>query len=79
MREDARVHKGSHLTSGPRGVTAEVARQWAFAECSKGCVYICMPPLLLIYHVLNIAGYGNRIQNGSHECRGPAKPQGSKV
>jgi hypothetical protein len=44
----------------------------------KGVVYIYMPPLLLAYHALYNVGYGNRIQNGPHDCRGPAKPQGSK-
>jgi hypothetical protein len=31
MQEDIRVHKGRLLLSWPRGVTAEAARQWAFA------------------------------------------------
>jgi hypothetical protein len=73
------VHKGSHLSSGPRGVTIEVARQWAFAECCKGCVYVYTPPLLLAYHALYSVGFGNHLNNGPHDYRGPAKAQGSKA
>jgi hypothetical protein len=86
MREDdgkattgyARERMGSLLSSWPRGVTAEAVRQWAFAECSKGCVYVYMHPLFLAYHALYSAGYDNCIQNRPHDCRRPAKAQGSK-
>jgi hypothetical protein len=43
----------------------------------KGIVYIYMP-ILLAYHALYSMGYDHRNQNGSHECRGPTKAQGSK-
>jgi hypothetical protein len=45
------VHKGSHLFSGPRGVTLEAARQHAFAECSKGCcIHLYTPYTSHIIH-----------------------------
>jgi hypothetical protein len=79
MREDERVCKGICLSSGIHGVTVEAMRQHAFAECSKGHVYVSTPSLLLAYHALYNAGYGNRIQNRPYDCRGPAKAQGSKA
>jgi hypothetical protein len=45
----------------------------------KGIVYTYMPPLLLAYHSLYVAGYGNCIQNEPHDCCGSTKAQGSKV
>jgi hypothetical protein len=32
MRDDVRVRKGNHLISWPRGVIAEMVRQWALAK-----------------------------------------------
>jgi hypothetical protein len=68
MPEGIRVCKGSHLSLGPRNVIAKVARRRTFAKCSKGCVYVYTPPLFA-YHDFNNARYGNRIQNGPHDCR----------
>jgi hypothetical protein len=45
----------------------------------KDVVYVYMPLLPLTYHALYTEGYDNRIQNGSHDYRGPANAQGSKV
>jgi hypothetical protein len=45
----------------------------------KGIVYFYMPLLLLTYHTLYRTGYDHRFQNGSHDCRGPTKAQGSKA
>jgi hypothetical protein len=44
-----------------------------------GAVYAYTPTLLLTYHALYSMGYDNRIQNGPHNCRGPAKAHGSKA
>jgi hypothetical protein len=44
-----------------------------------GAVYAYTPTLLLTCHALYSMGYDNRIQNGPHNCRGPAKAHGSKV
>jgi hypothetical protein len=63
MREYVRVCKGSRLSLGPCGVTVEATRQWLFVECSKGCVYVYTPPLLLAYHALYNVEYDNHIQN----------------
>jgi hypothetical protein len=38
-----------------------------------------MPPQLLARRALYIAGYDNHIQNGAHDCLGPATTQGSYV
>jgi hypothetical protein len=73
------VRKANCLSSGPCGVTVEVTRQQAFAECSKRCVYVYTPPLLLAYHAIYSVGYSNCIQNEPHDCRWPAKTMGSKV
>jgi hypothetical protein len=73
MQEDVTVCKSSRLSSGAHGVIAEAVRQWVFAECSKGCVYIYTPSLILSYHTLYGAEYDNCIQNGPHNCRVPAK------
>jgi hypothetical protein len=78
-QEDVRVCKDNRLSSRPHGVTFEVAREHAFAECSKGCAYIYTPSLLLAYHALYSVGYNNRIQNGPHDCCGPAKAPASKA
>jgi hypothetical protein len=45
----------------------------------KDVVYIYTPLLLFTYHAIYAKGYGHRIQNGSHDCRGPTNAQGSKV
>jgi hypothetical protein len=37
------------------------------------------PPRLLAHHSLYSTGYEKNIQNGSHDCRGPAIAQGSKA
>jgi hypothetical protein len=39
----------------------------------KGVVYNYTPPQLLACRVLYLTGYYNRIQNGSHDCCGPAR------
>jgi hypothetical protein len=35
-------------------------------------MYTFTCPLLLTYHAFYTEGYDNRIQNGSHDYRGPA-------
>jgi hypothetical protein len=42
-------------------------------------VYVYTPLLLHAYHALYSMGHSHHIQNGSHNCRGPAKAQGSKA
>jgi hypothetical protein len=44
----------------------------------KGIVYAYTPPRFLTHRALYSMGYDNRIQNGTHDCRGPAKAQGTK-
>jgi hypothetical protein len=39
----------------------------------KDIVYVHTPFILVAYHALCSMGYDHYIQNGSHDCRGPAK------
>jgi hypothetical protein len=47
-------------------------RPRALAKCSKGRGLHLHALLLLTYHSFYIKGYGNHIQNGSHDYYGPA-------
>jgi hypothetical protein len=67
MREDVQVHEGNHLFSYPRGVTMEEVKQWTLGKHSKGVVYVYAPPQLLAHHARYSTGYGNCIQNRSHD------------
>jgi hypothetical protein len=42
-------------------------------------LYMLTHPQLLAYRALYNVGYGNRIQNVLHDCRGPTKAQSSKA
>jgi hypothetical protein len=73
MQADTGVQKVTRLFSGPRGIKTKATRPRALQNVVKGVVYVYTPLLLLAYHTLYREGYCHRIQNGSHDCRGPTK------
>jgi hypothetical protein len=55
-----------------------IRKKWVLQRGTVNQVY--MPPLLLAHHTsYNSMGYGNRISNGPHDCRGDRNAQGSKA
>jgi hypothetical protein len=78
MREDIRVRKGHRSFSWPTVSQPRWRGNGTLHNALKCAVYAYMPQLL-VYRALHSAGYNNNIQNGSHDCRGPAKAQGSKA
>jgi hypothetical protein len=80
MREDMGVRNDSHLFSGRHGVKAEAVGPRAFSECSKGCCIHLHAPPRSSHIALSIAwDVANNMQNGSHDCHGPAKTLGMKT